>query len=145
MRRTKLEKGILFLGEDNAGLSLMAESIAKHMKPPKARVFSAVVRPGKIPPEVRQVLHEIGVELSGDTAKGVDQVPANDIDLVISFGDAAEQCASLPKKTRVEKWPITNPMRAAENTAVLSAYRRGRDEIDKRVAALFLDHWRHAS
>jgi len=145
MRRTKLEKGILFLGEDNAGLSLMAESIAKHMKPPKTRIFSAVVRPGKIPPEVRQVLHEIGVELSGETAKGVDQVPANDIDLVVCFGDAAEQCALLPKKTRVEKWPITNPMRAAETTTVLSAYRRGRDEIDKRVAALFLDHWRHAS
>ena len=145
MRRTKLEQGILFLGEDDAGLSLMAESIAKHMKPPQTRIFSAVVRPGKIPPEVRQVLHEIGVELSGETPKVVDPVVAKDIDLVVSFGDAAERCAWLPKKTRVQKWPITNPIRAAETTTVLSAYRRGRDEIGKRVAALFLDHWRHAS
>jgi protein-tyrosine-phosphatase len=145
MRRTKLEKGILFLCED-AGLSLMAESIAKHMKPPKTRIFSAVLRPGKIPPEVRQVLQEIGVELSGETVKSVDQVAANDFDLVVSFGDAAEQCSSLPKTTRVEKWSIANPMRlAGENSGVLSAYRHDRDEIDKRVAALFLDHWRHAS
>ncbi len=146
MRRTKLEKNILFLCEDNACLSLMAESMAKHMSPPKTRVFSAGIRPGRIPPEVRRVLQEIGVELSGSSTKSVDQVPSKDIDLVVSFGDASEQCSSLPSKAKVEKWSIPNPMRASgESSAVLSAYRHGRDEIDKRVAALFLDHWRHAS
>jgi arsenate reductase (thioredoxin) len=144
MRRTKIEKNILFLCEDNACLSLMAESMAKHRRLPKIRVFSAGIRPGQIPPEVRRVLQEIGVELSGSTTKSMDQIPANDIDLVISFGDAHEHCGSLPSKAKVEKWSIPNPMRApGESSAVLSAYRHGRDEIDKRVAALFLDHWRH--
>jgi|SRR4030095_4781800 arsenate reductase (thioredoxin) len=144
MRRTKIEKNILFLCEDNACLSLMAESMAKHRRLPKIRVFSAGIRPGQIPPEVRRVLQEIGVELSGSTTKSMDQIPANDIDLVVSFGDAHEQCGSLPSKAKVEKWSIPNPMRApGESSAVLSAYRHGRDEIDKRVAALFLDHWRH--
>ena len=146
MRRTKLEKNILFLDEDNACLSLMAESMAKHLSPPKIRIFSAGLRPGKIPPEVRKVLQEIGVEQSASTPKNIDQVPADDIDLVISFGDAHKQCRSLPAKARVEKWAVPNPMRAlGENSSVLKEYRRGRDEIDKRVAALFLDHWRHAS
>jgi arsenate reductase len=144
MRRTKLEKNILFLCEDNACLSLMAESMAKHMSPPKIGIFSAGIRPGRIPPEVRRVLQEIGVELSGSTTKSMDQIPASDIDLVVSFGDAHEQCRSLPSTAKVEKWSIPNPMRTAgESSTVLSAYRRGRDEIDKRVAALFLDHWRH--
>ena len=89
MRRTKLEKNILFLCEDNACLSLMAESMAKHMSPPKIRVFSAGIRPGRIPPEVRRVLQEIGVEQSGSSTKSVDQVPSKDIDLVVSFGDAS--------------------------------------------------------
>jgi arsenate reductase (thioredoxin) len=145
MRRTKLEKSILFLDEDNACLSLMAESMAKHMGPPKIRIFSAGVRPGKIPPEVRRVLQEIGVEQSASTTKSIDQIPTNDIDLVVSFGDAHEQCRSLPRKAKLEKWSIPNPMRASgESSAVLSALRHGRDEIDKRVAALFLDHWRHS-
>lgn len=144
MRRTKIEKNILFLCEDNACLSLMAESMAKHRRLPKIRVFSAGIRPGQIPPEVHRVLQEIGVELSGSTTKSMDQIPANDIDLVVSFEDAHEQCGSLPSKAKVEKWSIPNPMRApGESSAVLSAYRHGRDEIDKRVAALFLDHWRH--
>jgi arsenate reductase len=144
MRRTKLEKSILFLDEDNACLSVMAESMAKHVNPPRIRIFSAGVRPGQIPPEVRRVLQEIGVEPSASTTKSVDQIPTKDIDLVVSFGNAHEHCHSLPSKAKVEKWPIPNPMRVAgESSAVLSEYRRGRDEIDKRVAALFLDHWRH--
>ena len=44
MRRNRLEKNILFLAEDNACLSLMAEAMAKHMSPPKTRVFSAGLR-----------------------------------------------------------------------------------------------------
>jgi arsenate reductase len=144
MRRTKLEKSILFLDEDNACLSVMAESMAKHRSLPKIRIFSAGIRPGQIPPEVRRVLQEIGVEQSASMTKSLDQIPTNDIDLVVSFGDAHEQCRSLPSKAKVEKWSISNPMRTAgESSAVLSEYRRGRDEIDKRVAALFLDHWRH--
>lgn len=144
MRRTKIEKNILFLDEDNACLSLMAESMAKHMGPPKIRIFSAGIRPGQIPPEVRRVLQEIGVEQSASMTKSIDQVPANDIDLVVSFGNAHEQWRSLPNRAKVQKWAVLNPMGApGEGSAVLSAYRRGRDEIDKRVAALFLDHWRH--
>ena len=144
MRRTKLEKSILFLDEDNACLSLMAESMAKYRRLPKIRIFSAGIRPGQIPPEVRRVLQEIGVEQSASMTKSVDQIPTNEIDLVVSFGNAHEQCPSLPSKAKVEKWSIPNPMRAAgESSTVLSEYRRGRDEIDKRVAALFLDHWRH--
>jgi arsenate reductase len=144
MRRTKIEKSILFLDEDNACLSLMAESMAKHVSPPRIRIFSAGVRPGQIPPEVSRVLQEIGVEQSASTTKSVDQIPTNDIDLVVSFGNAHEQCGSLPSKAKVAKWSVPNPMRTpGESSAVLSAYRSGRDEIDKRIAALFLDHWRH--
>jgi arsenate reductase (thioredoxin) len=144
MRRTKIEKSILFLDEDNACLSLMAESMAKHVSPPRIRIFSAGVRPGQIPPEVSRVLQEIGVEQSGSTTKSLDQIPTNDIDLVVSFGNAHEQCGSLPSKAKVAKWSVPNPMRTpGESSAVLSAYRSGRDEIDKRIAALFLDHWRH--
>jgi arsenate reductase len=144
MRRTKIEKNILFLCQDNACLSLIAESVAKHRSLPRIRVFSAGIRPGQIPPEVSRVLQEIGVEPSANTTKSVDQIPTNDIDLVVSFEDAHEKCGSLPSKAKVAKWSVPNPMREpGESSGVLSAYRSGRDEIDKRVAALFLDHWRH--
>ena len=43
------ERNILFLCEDNAQLSQMAEAAAKHLSPPKTRIFSAGIKPGRIP------------------------------------------------------------------------------------------------
>ena len=65
-------------------------------------------------------MQEIGVEQSGSTTKSMDQIPANDIDLVVSFGDAHEQCRSLPSKAKVEKWSIPNPMRAPAKVPLFS-------------------------
>jgi protein-tyrosine-phosphatase len=43
MRRENLERNILFLCEDNACFSQMAEAAAKHLAPPKTKIFSAGV------------------------------------------------------------------------------------------------------
>jgi protein-tyrosine-phosphatase len=145
MRRTHLEKNILFLAEDNACLSLMAEAMAKHISPPKTRVFSAGLKPGRVPPELRRVLEEIGVSLTV-APKRVEEVPLNEIDFIVSFDDAHAKCDTLPKNVKVEKWPIPNPAQAAvDSPADLSAFRQPRDEIDRRLAALFLDYWRHVA
>jgi arsenate reductase len=144
MRRAIREKNILFLCEDNACLSQMAEAMAKHLSPPKTRIFSAGLKPGTIPPQVYKVMEELGISLSGQSTKGINQVPLNEIDLVVSFGDAGQKCGGLPPKTKVKRWPIANPARVSGgNAAVLSVFRSERDEIDKRVFALFLDHWRN--
>jgi protein-tyrosine-phosphatase len=148
MRRTHLEKNILFLAEDSACFSLMAEAMAKHMSPPKARVFSAGLQSGRIPPEVHRVLEEIGVDLTSVSPKSVKEVPLNDIDLVVSMNDAHAKCETLPTKAKIEKWQVPAPPSAqamAGSPAGLSVYRQGRDEIDRRLAALFLDHWRHVA
>ncbi len=146
MRRTMREKNILFLCEDNACLSQMAEAVAKYLSPPKTRIFSAGIKPGTIPTQVYEVMEELGISLSGQSAKGTDAAPLNEIDLVVSFGDADKRCGALPDKARIERWPIPNPARASGgSSALLSLFRQGRDEIDKRVFALLLDHWRNVA
>jgi arsenate reductase (thioredoxin) len=146
MRRAIRERNILFLCEDNACLSQMAEAVARHLGPPKIRIFSAGVKPTQIPAPVYKVMEELGISMSGQSSKGVDEVPLNEIDLVVSFGDAHNQCGRLPQKAKVERWPITNPGRVSGGGAgALSTLRSGRDEIDRRVFALFLDHWRNVA
>jgi protein-tyrosine-phosphatase len=140
MRRGHIERNILFLCEDNARFSQIAEATAKHLAPPRTRIFSAGVKPNSIPPRVVQAMQELGISMSGQTSKGLSDVPIQDIDLVVSFGDAHKK-ANLPGRVNIENWtlPGTNssdPESAAE-------LRRERDEIDKRVFALFLDHWRN--
>ena len=70
MRREIRERTILFLCEDNACLSQMAEAAAKHLGPPKTRIFSAGVKPGSIPPHVVQAMKEMGINMAGQRSKG---------------------------------------------------------------------------
>ena len=51
MRRAINDRNVLFLCQDNALLSQMAEAAAKHFAPPKTRIFSAGVKPGRTAPD----------------------------------------------------------------------------------------------
>ena len=106
MRRTIRERTILFLDEDNACLSQMAEAVAKHLDPPTIRVFSAGLKPTAIPPQVHKVMEEMGISLSGQAAKKMNDIPLGEIDLVVSFNDADKKCGTLPATVKVERWPI---------------------------------------
>ena len=144
MRRKILERNVLFLCEDNACLSQIAEAAAKHLAPPRTRIFSAGVKPSAIPPHVVQAMQELGISMSDHRSKGLAEVPIQDIDLVVSFGDADKQCGGLPGRAKIARWPISHDARAeTDASSTLSAIRESRDKIDKRVFALFLDHWRN--
>ena len=143
MRRAIRERNILFLCEDNACLSQIAEAMAKRLSPPKIRVFSAGVKPSTIPAQVHKVMQELGISLSGQSPKGMDKVPLNEIDLVVSFDDADKKCNALPAKAKIERWSVPVPAGSAEGAVALSALRQDCDEIDRRVSALFLDYWRN--
>jgi arsenate reductase len=144
MKRAIRERNILFLCEDNACLSQIAEAMAKRLSPPKIRIFSAGVKPSTIPAQVYKVMQELGISLSGQSSKGVDKVPLSEIDLVVSFDNADKKYGRLPARAKVERWPVQQPTNANGGDPVtLSTLRKERDEIDKRVSALFLDYWRN--
>ena len=107
MRRQILERNVLFLCEDNACLSQMAEAAAKHLAPPRTVIFSAGVKPGVIPSAVVQAMQELGISMKGQKSKSLAEVPIQDIDLVVSFDDAHKRCANLPRGVNIERWPIT--------------------------------------
>ncbi|HKY09285.1 MAG TPA: arsenate reductase ArsC [Candidatus Binatia bacterium] len=141
--RRNVERNVLFLCEDNACLSQIAEAAAKHLAPPRTRIFSAGVKPTGIPVPVVQAMQELGISMKGQKSKSLAEVPIQDIDLVVSFADAHKQCANLPGRVRIERWPIEPARLADEAGENLQVIRDRRDEIDKRVFALFLDHWRN--
>jgi arsenate reductase len=146
MRRTSIERNILFLCEDNACLSQIAEASAKHLAPPRTRIFSAGIKPSTIPTHVVQAMNELGISMSGQSSKGLADVPIQEIDLVVSFGDAHKKCSNLPDRAKIENWRLPTHQKAGdESKPELAATREDRDEIDKRVFALFLDHWRNVS
>ena len=143
-RRNIRERNVLFLCADNSCASQMAEAIAKHLAPPQTHIFSAGIAPREIHPTVAEVMREIQVEMSGQHPKALEAVPMEDIDLIVALGEAKEKWPKFPPKARVEHWPMPDPQRAAgEQTSGQMLFRHIRNEIDKKVAALFLDYWRN--
>jgi arsenate reductase len=146
MRRESIERNILFLCEDNACLSQIAEASAKHLAPPQTRIFSAGIKPAIIPLHVVQAVQELGISMRGQSSKGLADVPIQEIDLVVSFGGAHKKCSNLPGRAKIADWNMTNTKPSSDAAEPrLAAIRQDRDEIDKRVFALFLDHWRNSS
>jgi arsenate reductase len=146
VRRTIREKSILFLCADNSCTSQMAEVIANRLAPPKTRIFSAGINPRAIDPTAIKVMQELGLEMLDQRSKSLEAVPLEEIDLVVAFGEAKDKCPPFPAKVRLELWSIPDPRRAGGGEAAIrAAFRYVRDEIDKKVAALFLDYWRNVA
>jgi arsenate reductase len=91
-------------------------------------------------------MEEAGVDISTQTSKSLDSIPMNEIDLVVTLGTAQGKCPSLPKGIRLDHWsiPDLNYSQGGE-AAVRTVLRCIRDEIDRKVAALFLDCWRNVA
>jgi protein-tyrosine-phosphatase len=116
----------------------MAEGIAHALAPPEVRVWSAGSRPTAVRPEAIAVLHEIGVDITGQYAKGVGAIPVNEVDLVITLC-AEEECPVFLGKARRLHWGLPDPaaVEGPEHER-LAAFRRLRDELHRRIAGLFL-------
>ena len=76
---------VLFLCVANSARSQMAEGIARALAPPSVKISSAGSRPSRVNPLAVKVLAEIGVDISGQTSKSVDDVPAADVDAVVTL------------------------------------------------------------
>jgi arsenate reductase len=129
-------KGLLFLCVANSARSQMAEGIARSMLPPRVGVWSAGSKPTAVRPEAIVVMGEIGIDISEQRAKGIDAVPLDRIDTIVTLcgGNA---CPVLPGTTRSLHWEIPDPVALEGQAAArLEAFRSARDELRSHIAEL---------
>jgi thioredoxin type arsenate reductase len=129
-------KGVLFLCVANSARSQMAEGLARAVLPPEVKVWSAGSKPSSVRPEAIAVLAEIGVDISHHRAKAVDEIPANEIDTVITLCGEEECPVFLGKAARLH-WGLPDPAAfAGSGEKRLNAFRNMRDELVRRIAEL---------
>lgn len=131
-------KGILFLCVANSARSQIAEGLARALAPKGVAVWSAGSQPTSVRPEAIAVLQEIGIDISGHHSKHVAAIAPAGVDTVITLC-AEEECPLfLGEATRLH-WGLPDPA-AAEGSADerLAAFRSTRDEIRRRLEALFV-------
>ena len=125
---------VLFLCTGNSCRSQMAEGWTRHLVGDRIVPHSAGVAPTKIDPRAVRVMHEVGVDISSQRAKHVDELKGADFDLVITVCDHARQtCPRFPSTTRSIHVGFDDPPRLAtdarDEEEALDHYRRVRDEI----------------
>lgn len=129
-------QGILFLCVANSARSQMAEGIARSFAPSVVKIWSAGSRPTSVRPEAVKVLGEIGIDISSSRSKSVSEIPPAEVDTVITLC-AEEECPVFLGKANRLHWGLPDPAAAAgSEDDRLSAFRRTRDELRRRIEAL---------
>lgn len=129
--------GVLFLCVANSARSQMAEGIARLLAPVGTKLWSAGSRPTSVRPEAIAVLREIGIDISGQRAKAVAEIPAAEVDTVITLCGEEECPLFLGKATRLH-WGLPDPAAVDGSEAErLDAFRKVRDELRRRISEFF--------
>jgi len=134
---------ILFLCTGNSCRSQMAEAWTRALKGDRYEAFSAGVDPKGLDPRAVKAMAEVGIDISGQRSKSVDELPAQDYHYVITLcGHAQESCPFFPATTKKMHVPFDDPpvlaAGAATEEEAMAHYRRVRDEIKAFVESLDL-------
>ena len=124
---------VLFVCVHNAGRSQMAAALLQHHAAGAVTVRSAGSTPAdEVNPAVREVMAEIGIDLSHEVPKKLttDAVQSSDVVITMGCGDA---CPVFPGKRYLD-WDLTDP--AGKGAAEI---RPIRDDIDRRVRELLAE------
>jgi arsenate reductase len=131
MKNKKEKKKILILCTGNSARSQMAEGLLKHITQNEYEVYSAGTKPSITRPEAIKILAEIGIDISENRSKSVDEFADKEIQYVLTVCDnARENCPYLPARTRLIHHSFADPAEVTgDEKTRLSAFRTSRDEI----------------
>jgi arsenate reductase (thioredoxin) len=132
---------ILFLCTGNSCRSQMAEAFLREHGDGRLDAHSAGIEVQGLDPRAVKVMAEIGLDISGQRSKLIEELGAVTFDVVINLcGHAELLCPDLPPATRVISHGFGNPRRLAqhleEEEDVLDCYRLIRDRIRDFVETL---------
>jgi arsenate reductase len=129
---------IIFLCTGNSCRSQMAEGFARKLGKSFIEAYSAGLSPKGVNPIAAKVMEEIGIDISHQMSKAIDDELLKTMDIVITLCDnAAESCPWTPPEIKRLHWSMKDPA-TAEGTEeeVLNEFRKARNEIEQRVKNL---------
>ncbi len=134
-------KKILILCTGNSARSQMAEGLLKHITQNEYEIFSAGTKPSLIRPEAIEVLREVGIDISKNSSKSVDEFTNQKIDFVLTVCDSAREiCPYFPAQTKLIHHSFEDPVEVQGNKKTrIQAFRNARDQIQKYLEDSFCE------
>lgn len=129
---------ILFMCVANSARSQLAEGLARSIFGSDAEIQSAGSNPGSLNPFAIQVMNDIGIDISKQYSKSIDDLQPKFIvglDYVITL--CAEEVCPLMATKNAKKlhWPFPDPASKEKlsDEAMLTRFRSARDGIHKAL------------
>jgi arsenate reductase len=125
------KKRVLILCTGNSCRSQMAEGVLRHFGGDRFEVFSAGTKPSQVNPVAIQIMKEIGIDISAQRSKHVDEFKGQKFDYVITVcNNAKESCPVFVGGGNFLHWPFPDPPHNQEiNDRVINGFRQVRDMI----------------
>ncbi len=126
-----MKKTVLILCTGNSARSQMAEGLLRHDAGDRFEVASAGTHPSRVRPEAITVMKEIGIDISCQRSKSVDEFASRGFDYVLTVCDnARESCPIYPGHGNRIHEGFEDPA-AVEGSIEerLDAFRKVRDQI----------------
>lgn len=116
----------------------MAEGFARHLGAGRVEAWSAGLITAGVSETASGVMKEAGVDISGQWSKTIEEIPIEEMDLVVTLCENAGQaCVSVPHGGRKLHVPVKDPMGAQGTPGEISEeFRRARDEIRALVSRI---------
>ena len=129
------QKKVLFLCTGNSARSQMAEGLMRHLRGDAFEVDSAGVEPKGVHPAAIQVMKEIGIDISQQKSKYIDDLQGKEFDYIITLCDHAAQNCPVFTGTGIKLHRSFPDPAAAQGSEqeVLEAFRKVRDELKQFI------------
>ena len=134
MEKEDTKPTVLILCTGNSCRSHMAEGILKSVAGESLNVQSAGSNPaGYVHPLAIKALGEIGIDISSNSSKHMNEFLQQDVETVITVcGNADQACPVYPGQVNRFHWPFFDPAKAeGSEEEIYEKFKTVRDEIQK--------------
>lgn len=134
-----MKKKILFICTHNSARSQMAEGYMKAKFGDRFEVFSAGTEATRVHPMAITVMQEIGIDISGQWSKLIDEFFGKGIETVVTVCDSANKaCPFFPGAKEVIHQSFPDPSAfIGSDEEVRAGFRKVREEIIRWIDVTF--------
>lgn len=133
------KKRILFICTHNAARSQMAEGLVNQILAESHVAQSAGTKPSRVHPLAIEAMAEIGIDISNQWSKRIEELRGINFDYVVTLcSDAEEICPFFPGKEHIHQGFQDPASIEGGHDQVLAVFRKVRDEIREWIEATFI-------
>ena len=128
-QENKPREKVLFICNRNSGRSQIAEALLRMLYPDRFAAYSAGLVPSQISPYVSRVMSQLGVDMSSQRSKSLDEYRGAEFDYVVTVCDAAKEACPFFPGRQVLHHSFSSARSEGSDQEILESFERVRDEI----------------